>query len=164
MKSENEIWKDIPHFENYEVSTFGRVRSKNYRKTGVSKILISSLGKSGYYTVDLCKNGVSKKVKVHRLVALSFIDYKGDKVVNHINGIKTDNRAKNLEWVSQKQNVLHIYKNKLKSSVKLTVEDVINIRRELVDGVKQKDLSVKYNVCNQHISDIKHRKTWKFVM
>ena len=64
--------------------------------------------KTGYLRVGLRINGVLHNLSVHRLVALAFIgEPTPGQVVNHINEVRTDNRAINLEWVTQKQNVRH---------------------------------------------------------
>jgi len=95
-----EIWKDIKGFDNYEVSTEGQVRNK---KTGL--ILKGNCSTWGYLKVNLYTNGKATSKLIHRLVAEAFVpnpDNKSD--VNHINEIKTDNRVKNLEWMTSKEN------------------------------------------------------------
>ena len=108
-----EIWKTViidgEIYENYEVSNLGKIRSLNYRHTGVVKELKLRVS-HGYLQVHLCKNGKVKYYRVHRLVAFAFIenDNPTEKIeVNHINEIKTDNRVENLEWVTPKQNSNH---------------------------------------------------------
>ena len=92
---EIENWFNIPEYENYQASTNGRIRNSR------GKILKPSKNNKGYYLVVL--NG--KSLLVHRLVAKTFIPNPNDyKVVNHINGIKTDNRFKNLEYTTQQDN------------------------------------------------------------
>ena len=109
MNCVNEIWKDIPGYENlYQISSTGRVKSLNYRGTGEEKVLRPGLSSSGYYYVSLFKNGERKsfRVQVHRLVALSFIPNPNNKeCVDHINGIRNDNRSENLRWCTQKENM-----------------------------------------------------------
>lgn len=104
-----EEWKDIEGYEGiYQVSDTGKVRVK---RTGLIRSLV--LGKTGYYKVSL-KAGHSKTIDVHRLVATAFIpNPEGKKEVNHINGIKTDNRAENLEWVTRNENTAHAIKTGL---------------------------------------------------
>jgi len=108
----------------YEVSNTGNVRSVDRQvstniKFNTSRIikgktLNMNLKHTGYYSVDLCKNGKVKTESVHRLVAIAFIpNPNSSKVVNHINGIKTDNRVENLEWVSYKDNHWHARENNL---------------------------------------------------
>lgn len=114
-----EIWKSVPGYDEfYEVSNKGNVRSKE-RKVRANirnvkerlikgKMLKKNLKKNGYYTVDLSKNAKTKTVSVHRLVALAFIPNPNNlPVVNHKNGIKTDNRVENLEWTTHASNHQH---------------------------------------------------------
>lgn len=120
-KSE-EVWKPVIGFEGlYEVSSLGRVKSliaaKNGKKnTRISnKILKPGQDSYGYCRVRLTgHDGELHQWMVHRLVMIAFVGEVKDKPqVNHINGIKTDNRLENLEWVTQSENVLHAYEHDL---------------------------------------------------
>ena len=125
---ENEIWKDIIGYEGYYmVSNMGRVKSldrsiylpsKNLYKTLNGKVLRFYESKFGYYCMVLQKEKNLRRVRVHRLVAESFIENKCSsyKVVNHINKNRKDNRAENLEWCSQRENVTHGERSKNKTS------------------------------------------------
>lgn len=118
-----EIWVDIKGWENmYQVSNLSRVRSLNRKVISKSNsfrfsksiILNPTVGKIGYPVVGLSKEGYTKYCKVHRIVAENFIPNNLNKSqVNHINGIKTDNRICNLEWVTSKENIVHAVDNKL---------------------------------------------------
>ena len=120
-KSE-EIWKPVKDYEGlYEVSNLGRVKSFISNRRGQknppisNKILKQSCGRDGYLRVRL--TGHDKKLRmwfVHRLVMISFVGKETDRPqVNHINGIKIDNRLENLEWVTGTENMLHAYRKGL---------------------------------------------------
>ena len=97
-----EIWENIAGFDGkYQVSTWGRIRS-------ASGILKPYQNAKGYLKIDLYKNGVRYKKRVHRLVASTFIPNPyNDPEVNHIDGNKQNNSITNLEWVSDYGNRLH---------------------------------------------------------
>ena len=105
-----EEWRPIKGYEGlYEVSNLGRVKSlERYDTLGrkkKEKILSSKYNKYGYLRVTLYKNGIGKDFFIHRLVAEAFIPNPENKPqIDHINTIRTDNRDKNLRWVTQKEN------------------------------------------------------------
>ena len=112
-----EIFKDVPNYEGiYKVSNFGNVKSvsrtiKNNKGFYLSKeiILKSAKSKNNYYSVVLRKENVSKTYRIHVLVAMAFLDFKPNKfecVIDHKNGVRTDNRLENLQIVTQRINIL----------------------------------------------------------
>lgn len=111
-----EVWVDIPGYEgHYQVSNLSRIRSLdklvNGGRSGVklkkSKVLTHA-NRHGYRCVTLSKHGMSKTNLVHRVVASVFIPNLDNKpFINHINGIKHDNRIENLEWCTGKENSDH---------------------------------------------------------
>jgi hypothetical protein len=108
------VWKDVLGYEGlYKVSCFGEVKSIARVSRLNDLTLKPSFSSWGYYIVKLYKgNGnAGKKTKlIHRLVAEAFIDNrKNHSEVNHINGIKTDNRLENLEWCTHSENVKHAF-------------------------------------------------------
>lgn len=118
----NEIWKDIVGYESiYMVSNFGRIKSlERFKKshTDAMAFVPNSILKpaitDGYLRVVLQKNGKAKQMTVHRLVATAFIQNMENKpCINHINGIKVDNSATNLEWVTVRENTIHAFRTGL---------------------------------------------------
>lgn len=110
-----EIWKDIPDYEGlYQVSNLGRVKS-SYKGGRILKPLPV---RSGYLRVALTfYDGSIHFIPIHRLVLIAFSQNMGNMQVNHINGIKTDNRLENLEWVTRSENMRHAYKLGLEKPV-----------------------------------------------
>ena len=106
-----EIIKPVPGYEGrYGVSDQGNVY--RYRKMKDGTILMVKkkhfLSGSGYFTSILCVNSKEIYINVHQLVAQTFLGKPHPKMqVNHINGIKTDNRVCNLEWVTPSENIRH---------------------------------------------------------
>ena len=97
-----EIWFDIPNFESYQVSSWGRIRNAD------GKLLLPEKSEKGYLKVRLCKHGKIFKKRVHRLVAEVFIDNPNDlPQVNHKDGNKENNSITNLEWVTDEENKEH---------------------------------------------------------
>ena len=121
MKKDNreecEVWKGIVGYEGYyQVSNHGRVHSLDRfvpRKTGTvqkvhGRILKLTEDKDGYLQVSLWKRNKMKKAKVHRLVGETFIPNPDNlPEINHINEVKDDNRVRNLEWCTRKENINH---------------------------------------------------------
>ena len=93
-----EVWKKIPNFEDYEVSTMGRVRSNN-------KIMKLSDNGLGYFQVKLWSNRKMTRRYIHRIVMETFSPTSKKMEVNHIDHDKGNNRLDNLEWVTHKENL-----------------------------------------------------------
>ncbi len=174
-----EEWKDIEGNDDYQVSSFGRVRSldrliiyangKRIHRKGV--VLAFGKHTGGYVQVSLgasCQNNY-----VHRLVCTAFIDNpenKGD--VNHKNGIKDDNRVENLEWMTRSENIIHGYKTGLidpmakgkkgdkNSNAKLTESEVLFIRAA---SESKKSLSKMYDVSVSTIGRVLDRISWAHI-
>lgn len=106
----------VPSYENYNIDTKGNIYSK--RRFGAKGGLLSTFpDNEGYLRVGLTKENKRKQFSVHRLVALTFIPNPENKpCVNHINGIKSDNRVENLEWCTVSENTKHAYDNNLAKS------------------------------------------------
>lgn len=116
---EPEIWKPIPDYAYYMVSSWGRIKSldkivrnnvcKFLRK---GQILKPSKDKFGYFTVNIRDaDGKKKSLKIHRLVLLSFTENSNNlPEVNHKDNIKANNALGNLEWCDRSYNCKHKYR------------------------------------------------------
>lgn len=93
-----ERWLAIPNFPAYEVSNLGSVRSAR----GELRPWIST---SGYRIVSLRRDGLTRKVPVHRLVLLAFVGAAPGMDARHLSGDKSDNTLANLAWGTRSQNI-----------------------------------------------------------
>ena len=168
MQNYEEIWKDAPGYEGrYQVSNLGKVKSLNYNRTCKEVILKAGKDGRGYLRVVLRKDGNSITNKVHRLVMLAFVG-KSDLEVNHINGIKADNRFENLEYCSRSENIQHAYDTGLKArgencyNSKLTRACAERIKYGH-QGMTQKDIAKIYGIARELVSQIRSGKYWKHI-
>lgn len=161
----NEIWKDIQGYEGlYQVSNLGRVRSlakmagKSPRKETTKH---SFPDKVGYIKTNLYKMGEHKQVYVHRLVAEAFIPNPENKPsVNHINGVKSDNKVCNLEWVTVSENTKHAFTHNLRISPKQCLTMIINPKtNDTVVFASKKAASLFLGCHHKYISSqfLKHK-------
>ena len=103
IKLNVEVFREIENYDNYAVSSFGRVKNT---KTG--RILKAGLDSHGYLTVNLCEDGVVKNHKIHRLVACAFINNPDNKeCVDHKDNNKT---AQSLFTSVSLPKILHLFK------------------------------------------------------
>lgn len=108
-----EEWKGIVGYEDYEVSTYGRVKSYKYN----NPILLRQDTRCGYKSVVLSKNGKTKHFTIHELVYFTFsgLQKEPNKIIDHIDGNKENNSFSNLRYISQSENAnasLYIQNNK----------------------------------------------------
>lgn len=165
-------WKPVVGFEGrYKVSTEGEIASML-----TNRILRPAKNSRGYPCVCLFDGQSPKKpvsFLVHRLVMAAFVGPCPDgKQVNHVNGIKTDNRLANLEYVTQTDNQRHAeyhglapkrYRGRANKNAKLTVRDVQMIRKFAELGMPPAALGRAYWVDPTTIEDIRDRKAWSHV-
>ena len=170
----NEIWKDVKDYEGvYQVSNLGRIKSLKRLWVNDDRIIKGYPDGNGYHQIDLHVNGRRKVYKVHRLIAMSFVpNVNNFREINHRNGIKTDNRAENLEWVTRSDNMKHCFATGLHETMagercgrhKLKEKDVIFIR-ESVGRLEysQAALARKFNVSRSLISKIILGLCWTYL-
>lgn len=149
--------------ELYAVTEEGRVYSNITRK-----YLKPLLLKTGYLQVKLTKNKKHKSLMVHRLVAEAFLGKGGNLQVNHLNGIKTDNHFKNLEWCTAKQNTQHAINTGLNKEYgegngnsKLTSKQVSEIRN--IKGKSFTEIGKIFGISRTQVTNIVKHFQWKSV-
>ena len=185
--SEREIWLPVAETEGlYEVSNTGRVRSLDrfieYKQRGktVRRLqkgkLLSNSSDAEYQVVKVCYKDRHEYVRIHKLVAIAFVEkVEGKNYVNHIDANKHNNRADNLEWVTQKENIIHARKMGLCSDTigeqhhnsKLTEDDIRWIREndKATNGGKmlRKEIAKTLGISVTTVTHIANRKTWKHI-
>lgn len=182
MSIVDEIWKDISGYEGYyQVSNLGRVRSCDRwvnNKVGVrlisGRLLKPWKNEKGYFYIDLVKDSDRRKFKVHRLVAFAFVDgYFEGSQVNHIDGVKSNNNASNLEFCTASKNMFHSYsmglqpvrnlKGERHPNARLRAEDVLEIRSRISKGDRRSVIAKDYAVSLGTIHSIASRHIWSHI-
>jgi hypothetical protein len=134
--------KVITEYPNYAITKDGEVFSLRFNRK-----LTPCINSSGYTQVVLCKDLKYKNYTIHRLVAEAYVkNVNNYKIVNHINGIKSDNRMENLEWVTASQNVKHAFHTGLKkpSVTRIVLDTATGIFYESVtEAAKYYNINMK---------------------
>jgi hypothetical protein len=172
----SEVWKDVIGYEGYyQVSNKGRVRGLTRtvgaanKKTKIIKgrLKVPTMNEyRGYLQIVLSKKGKNKTFKIHRLVAIVFIEnVKNLQDVNHKDGDKLNNNVTNLEWVTRKDNIIHAYDNGLQKhgenrvGAKLKDYEAREIYSLANEGLlSQIDIAKLYGITQQAVSQIKNKK------
>jgi hypothetical protein len=126
---------------------------------------VKTVDSYGYLVGSVRKDGQKKQHKVHRVL---FAYYNGIEalenceVINHKDFDRTNNSAENLEGVTNRENVLY---SKLKGryAIKLTEDDVREIKKSLACGISVASLATKYDVNSNSIQAIKKGISWRHV-
>lgn len=159
-----EQWKTID-VRGYRtgVSSEGRVQNDS------GKTLTPWIDKRGYYMVAIQKAGVRKKFSMHRLIGTAFCPgYAEGLSIDQVNGIKTDNRVENLEWVSLAENTSRQWRTGLvnlrgekSATSRLTAKQVKYIRHLHRGGVAKHALAVVAGISHRAITKIVNGETWQ---
>lgn len=140
QKSQIEFWKPVPGLSGYDVSNFGRVRSwqGSHRRRTTALMLKPANQSKGYVFVNLYNAGRAHHSLIHRLVALAFIPNPENlPEVNHLTGIKNDNRLENLEWSTQLGNRQHAWATGLVTTERMVERWKLRPRRSTDDQIKE---------------------------
>ena len=177
-----EIWKDVVGYKGiYQISNLGNVKSlsrlikTNHKNGRLSKerFLKPDTEKDGYLIVTLSKDNNPKKHKIHRLVAIHFVENPENKpCVNHVFGNKKDNRFWKLEWSTIPENNHHsvvsefVLKGEKHPNSNLTNNKVLAIRRlyRLKPNLNTKALATKINVSYISVYLILTNRTWRHIL
>lgn len=175
-----EIWEDLKGYEGiYLISNLGKIKKEAHQRWSVRNncysqypsVILKQPLRRGYPSLELTKNGKGVTYSVHRLLANQFIpNPENKKEVNHINGIRTDNRIENLEWVTRTENALHSV-NVLRKNVgeshsnrKITFHNSLGIRKLYQKRHELKITVAKigemYGISGANVCSIGKNKTW----
>jgi hypothetical protein len=161
----------LPEFADaYSVSDSGVVRRilpwNNTKNDGV----LCPWKHHGYLYVRLYFRGRTRKIQVHRLVAMAFIGApsSSSQTVNHKDGDKLNNLPNNLEWLSQGENATHGWQTGLMRTLrgeangfaKLSAEQVASLRRRRSEGATYNQLASEFCICKSHVSRIVRGLAW----
>lgn len=161
----NEIWRPIPGYEGYFVSSWGNIKGKRVDE------LIQGTSRQGYKTASLSSGGQVTTVRISRVVLTSFVGPPPFDGVHaaHNDGDKNNNRLINLRWSTARENQADINRDgnrKNGSNVygaKLVESDIPIIRQRLRFGHSQMDIASDFGVSNCTISLINLGKIWTHV-
>ncbi len=160
----------LKNFPDYSISTNGVIYSKARiikRKKGSylakGRTLKTKKTPTGYIAINLFKDKKSFTRYIHRLVAETFIpNPEGKREVNHKDGIKNNNKAENLEWVTKSENMQHCFLTGLQESLltRLSFEDVTKIKKMRKLKIKLRVIARKFNISISSVSLITRDKRW----
>jgi hypothetical protein len=159
----------------YQISNYGQLHIlPRFRNGRMYKERFSwgSLDSYGYLrTVLTDENHLRHHVKMHQLTGLHFVDNpNGYTVINHDDGVKTNNYYKNLKWSTLAENNIHAYevlgkclKGERNGRTTLTEQQVVEIKRYSTGPASDREFATRYNTRWQNIQSIRLGWTWKHI-
>lgn len=180
--STTEIWKPVVGYEGvYEVSSLGRVKrvaAHRFTKKPITKILRQGRSGRDRRLVVVLTSGPGTRQKQHYVATVVAAAFLGEKPAgtetNHIDGNRDNNRVSNLEYVTHLENVRHAIRLGRMSfehlrgpkpwTRKLSVEDVVEIKRLLSTGASMASIARRFCVTERAVAHIKYGRTWKHLV
>lgn len=176
-----EEWKIITNSDHYAISNIGRVKRlerivwckvNNGYSVYKEKLLSPSTNNSKGYSRIVINylDGTKVYEGIHRLVAKEFIPNKDNlPQVNHINGIKTDNRVENLEWCTPSYNTRHSidvlgikrWKNGSNCNFAILTEEQVKQIPKLLETLNRAEIAKLFNVASTTITEICNKRSWR---
>ena len=137
------ISKEIQNYDGYRIFEDGTIESNVRNKDKNKYYVMKQQNHNGYKTIMLRSNeGKAEIFRVHRLVAMSFIENPNNyPIINHIDGVKNNNHFSNLEWCTHSMNNKHAFDTELKENKKsYTKDEEIEIIKLRKSGLRAKDI------------------------
>lgn len=173
IEIDGEIWMKIKNYPKYMVSNIGRIKRVYIGMPEADTIRKPVFNKKGYYRIQIRNDEGGRIWFLHRIVAEAFIPNPDNKpYVNHINGIKSDNRVENIEWCTNQENQNHAWKNGLKDSqlgekcnLSTTSEDDVRLVRLFHDtGKSISEISKTLSLSKRVVQSITSKTAWKHLL
>lgn len=160
-----EVWKVYPHNDKYEVSNVGRVRRARDLMGGHKRGGLLGLRRvSGeYIQTCLYKDKKRNFIRIHKLVLETFVsDRPRGMECHHKDGVKSNNKLSNLEWITHSENcLLRNIRGEKHGRAKLTEDNIFEIEKLRQSGWEKREIAKKFKVTRQNISRIINGETWK---
>lgn len=175
----NIVWKTVPSWSKFEVNNLGEIRHVN----GKPKYI--NISKQGYVVLQTKLDGKIKTLKLHRLVAETFLEppsedlitlcsktHWGIVCVNHIDGNKLNNKVENLEWCTQEYNNKHANATNLVPALKGSLNGRSKLNENTVHeicllfqntNIKTQDVADKFNISLSQVQKIRCGIAWKHI-
>ena len=163
-----EEWNQVLNNPKYLISNYGQIFSVEKKM----KLIPQIAKRGGYLVIKISYSGKKKCVKIHRLVAESFLENNLNKPqVNHIDGNKINNHVSNLEWCTSSENLKHAYAtglnkgNKEYTSVRILAKNLTTGDKKEFSSIREAGRSLGVfgqNICSNLSGKIKSVKGYSF--